>query len=111
MLGGDVFIFQSIGLLLRMGEHILRGSAHAQLRAGGFGKPILFGGHDLLNPGGVRSHFFENRLDHATIFRQQRRQQMQRQQLDVVLLLSQLLGTHNRFLGFDGEFIESHGSP
>ena len=47
-------------------------------------------------------------MHHAALFGEQRGEKMQRQHLAVIVLLGLLLGTNDGFLGFDGEFIESH---
>ena len=43
MFGGDVFILQPIGFFLGLGENIVGGAVHPQLRAGGVGQAIEFG--------------------------------------------------------------------
>ena len=97
MLGGDIFILQPIGFLLRLREDILRRAGHAGLRAGGAGQAVQARASiNSLNATDVRPHLLQQRPDDALVLGQQCREQMQRQNLAVVASAGPIPGHERR---------------
>src|SRR5258708_26902435 len=108
MLSRDIFIFQPIGLFLRLIENVLSFARQSKLSAGGFGQALELAGHDLGDARGICAKLLQYGSDDALFLGQKRGQKVQRRDFAVVALLGYLLGTCNSFLGLDCELIESH---
>jgi hypothetical protein len=63
----------------------------------------------LLDARDVGADFLEDGDDDAFGFRQQGGEEVEGEELGVVVLLGEFLGSAYGFLGFDGEFVETHG--
>src|SRR5262245_25823094 len=108
MLGGDVLVLKPVGFLLRRIEHVLNGARPSGLRARRMWQRVERGADVGGDPGKVRTDFLEQGQDNSLLLAKQRGEQVQRQDLAMVALLSKLLRANDRFLGLDREFVDSH---
>ena len=112
MLGGNVLVFELVRLFLGGAEHFFQLAIDGQLPAGHFGQPFEFAVGDLLKARQVGADLFEDRLDDAALgLVYHGRQQVHGRHHRVLIGRSTLLRCRNGLLCFDGQFVESHGSP
>src|SRR5665213_2446014 len=74
VLGGNIFILEPVGVLLRGKEYLIGRWSHAQLRAGGAGQPIEMRGDGCFNPADIGAELLQEWMKDAFLLRQQRAQ-------------------------------------
>ena len=101
VLGGDEVVFHRAGFALGGFEHLRKIGAEAGMdfRAADFGEMAEFGFDDAIELGAVDADFFQERLDDAFLFAEQRGQQVERRRLAAGRGRRRVPGRAGRLLG------------